>query len=315
MTRRGNAYIWRTEDPEARELNTDQAVQAFTLNILRKRQRSAIIDAVVAAVIYPLLVFRGMVFLIMIHLNTWVVLLGVVAFCWWIVHSVKKAIKLGKMRKQLLLGEMPEATYDWKNREKRYHLSNFVRYGLVIAAVALLIHSYVSLEFVYEPLERYANEVPFATMEDFLPGGVAQEWGSLVLSKAKKWEDVLAPVNYIWDEAATVKHPDGMEIFGILAVSYHEMRFPWMAKCVAKEYRRYDRTSKYRNWKAYTELEPDVSFPELDYFAVYENDEPYPIAVMVKGNVVIRVSFMQTGTKMPLEEWLRIVAGVTATSK
>lgn len=310
VTRRGNIYIWRTEDREARELNTDPAVQAMTLNLLGKQQKSAIIDAVLSAILYPFLVLRGLVFLAMMYLKTWVVLLAAFDFGWCLVHSVRKATKLGRMRKQLLLGEAPEAVYDWKNRGKWYQLSKLFRSGLTIVSVALLIYSYVSLEFGYASLERFAKEVPFATMEDFLPGGNVEDTNFFAVSEAKGWEDILSPVNYLWKEVETVKNPEGRTISGILDIFYHEMRFPWMAKWVAKEYRRFDRTSGYQNWKAYTELEPGVEFPELDYFAVYETDEPYTIAVMVKGNIVIRVSFMQTGTeeKMPLKEWLRIVA-------
>jgi len=52
-------HIWRTEDPEARELNTDPAVQEIAFSQVSKRHRAAVIENILWLVLYPLLWIRG----------------------------------------------------------------------------------------------------------------------------------------------------------------------------------------------------------------------------------------------------------------
>lgn len=117
VTRRGDFYIWRSEDENARELNTDSELQAMMVNLLRKRQRSEVIEVILSVLFYFLVAFRGMILLPMIRFGTWFVLLALFGFGWEFVHSVKKVRNLGRIRKQLLLGDMPEPTYRGEKRQ------------------------------------------------------------------------------------------------------------------------------------------------------------------------------------------------------
>lgn len=55
VARHGQFYIYRSDDPSARELNTDPKVQALALNAVKKRLVSDLTSLLVWTVLYPLL--------------------------------------------------------------------------------------------------------------------------------------------------------------------------------------------------------------------------------------------------------------------
>ena len=68
-------YIYRSADPEARELNTDPDVQALALNAVKKRAKGSLITSLIILFIYPVVLTHGCLLLTTIALGTaWMIL-------------------------------------------------------------------------------------------------------------------------------------------------------------------------------------------------------------------------------------------------
>jgi hypothetical protein len=74
---RGRFHIYRTNDPNARELDTDPQVQAIALNEVRKRHHAAVLSSVFWLLLFPILRMRGTLLLTMLHVGSGFVLFGV----------------------------------------------------------------------------------------------------------------------------------------------------------------------------------------------------------------------------------------------
>ena len=94
-------HIYRTSEPGNRELNTDPAVQAIALNMVRKRQRETIIENIFWFFLEPLLFLRGNLLTAMVQFGTWFILFGAIVGLWMVVDSLVRVIHLSKLRKKL----------------------------------------------------------------------------------------------------------------------------------------------------------------------------------------------------------------------
>ena len=143
-------------------------------------------------------------------------------------------------------------------------------------------------------------------MEDFLPGGEMKLMNMKVgnLNTVREWSDVLSPVNFEWDEAGSVVHPDGRVLSGGLEVLYHETKADWIAKRLAKEY-----LLKGKENKAYEALELEIE--ELDQVMAFTDSLHFPTVILQKGNKILYARFYTTGSntmEFTLEEWAGLLA-------
>ena len=308
VAKRGEFHIYRTEDCSARELHTDKEVQAIAMNAMRKRQRENIFNCIFFSLVYPYIVLRGKVLLPMIHIGTIPILLMMLAIVWMSVNSIFRAVKLIKLRKQVLNGSSLGSGSDWKKGTSLYHLNNILRKCAVVIAVLLLLKC-MGKSVIYEdyvPLDSYKGEVPFKTMEDFVPNGTMHLMNMKVgnLNTVREWSDILSEVNFEWDEAGTVTCEDGTSLSGGLEVIYHETKADWIAKRLVKEYLR-----KGKQEKEYVPLEFEMQ--EMEQAIAYETTLHFPTIILQKGNKILFARFYTSGAesiKYELSEWAGFLA-------
>lgn len=308
VAKRGEFHIYRTNDLSARELNTDSEVQALAMNAMRKRQRDNIFSGVFWGLFYPWLLFKGKIMLSVVHIGTLPMILIMIACLWMSIHSIVNATKLIRLRKKVLHGEETGSGKNWKKGAALYHSSNFLRRCVYFGAIFLFL-KLMGDQMIYEdyiPLAEYTKEMPFATMEDFLPGGEMELMNMKVgnLNTVREWSDLLSPVNFEWDEAGEVIHPDGRVLSGVLDVIYHETKAPWIAKRLAREY-----LLKGREGKEFERLELEME--ELDQVIAYDTKLRYPTVILREGSKIIYARFYTHGdTKVTFElkEWAGMLA-------
>ena len=158
----------------------------------------------------------------------------------------------------------------------------------------------------YIPLTEYTKDMPFATMEDFLPGGEMKLMNMKVgnMNTVREWSDLLSPVNFEWDEVGEVIHPDGRILSGGLEVIYHETKAPWIAKRLAREYRLKGRESK--EFERLT-----LEMEELDQVVAFTTSLHFPSVILREGNKVLFARFYTNGSdtvNYELEEWAGLLA-------
>ena len=143
------------------------------MNAMRKRQRDNIFSGVFWGLFYPWLLFKGKIMMSIVHVGTIPMLLVMIACLWMSIHSIVGAIKLIQLRKKILNGDETGSGDNWKKKSWGYHANNIIRRCLYVVAILLFL-KLMGDQIIYEeyvPLAEYTKDMPFATMEDFLPGG------------------------------------------------------------------------------------------------------------------------------------------------
>lgn len=283
----GDFYVYRSFDPDARELNTDSEVQAAALHIVRKRRLSGLFSLCFWLVVYPILYFfKGGLVLAAIEAHSWYFFFTALLVACLFAGSLRDVISLGKLQKRLQSGEVLRPTPPPPRQVWAYH-------GRTVALIALLVlwvcisFSRWSADVLNEnktPLAQ-ADPTPFATLIDIAGDGAfdyQETWPDLDYDYVQSWPDWLAPHNIKWREHARVACADGNLLDGALEVDYHEAASPWIAAALARDYVRQAKRDRY-----YRPLDP----PALDVDFVWAYADIFDTVILQKGNIVLRASF------------------------
>lgn len=305
---RGDFYIFVSGQPEAPELNTDPAVQAIALKKVRSSASGSLFTTLFWVALWPLLRLHGAFWLTVVNLGLPMALLTLGLMAWSLGRSLAKTIHLGRLTRRLSRGLPLEHKKDWRSRAAR-HRGEALAY-CALWALWLCLFGRLWILDIQQPgkldLRQYQGALPFATMEDLLPGGQFTYDDFMpdktnTLSFRSGW---LAPqVISFWQTGKIQK--EGQAIDGGLTVEYYRVRWPWLARRLAKEYQKIDKT---RNRKYYGELDcPSAQSLGVDYAAAYT--ALFPTVVLVKDDVMLRVYFYQTRQPaLPLAEWAAVFA-------
>lgn len=306
VAKRGEFYIYCTTDSDARDLHTDKEVQALAMDAMKKRQRDNVFKILCFVIIYPYLFLEGKFFLTTLHAGTLVVVIISMAVLWMIINSIVQAVKLTKLRKCVLNGEPLGSGKEWKKGVKFYHANNILRRCMYVVAIVVFFKALGNhlMNEDYIPLKEYTGNVPFKTIEDFIPDGKMESMGMKNWDTVREWSYFLSPVNYEWNEGVIVTMEDGTHMSAGLEVSYHETKADWIAKRLVKEYLRKGKDDKY-----YKPLEFEMQ--EMDEVVAYTEVLDIPSVIMRKGNKIIYASFFTSGDnamKLELSEWAGYLA-------
>ena len=301
VSKRGDFTIYRTDDPDTRELNTDPEVQAEAVKAVKKRRRRAVIDSILWLLLSPILSFlRYGYFLEAVVVHSWFLLLFEGFILLQIAMHLREVVCLGKLQKQLRQGEVVTPYSPAKRQVRRYWGPRVVLalYPVVLVAVGLCLGA--AQDASEMPLSQYDQTPPFATIAGLAGGGASGYRETLPDNTVLEWTDCLAPRNIRWTEFAQITRADGTVLHGLLSVDYHVTAARWFAAGLARDYVRYDRRLNFMFFKS-------LDLPPLDgveYVRAYE--AAFPTVVFQKGNIVVHASFSQDRERpeMPLEEWV-----------
>ena len=306
VARRGEFYIYRSIKEDVRELNTDPRVQAITMKMVQNRQFSSIISCLIWLILYPLLKKNGAIIVPMLYMKTWFYLFSMVLILWFFLGSVWKLVHYTRLRKKLRKGEQLNRDKNWRKRAWLYPTKNVVLIVLCcVWGCLVLANIHRSVLFEDEiPLKEYTGNPPFATMADIAPGNPYEIEPMGYANTVTEWSDVLAPVNFIWEEYASVQVSEERTVFGFWDVNYHEVKWKWMAKLLAKDYMKLDQE---RDFELIGEMDLGV-----DYAVAYMDDIHMEKVILVHGNKVLQGTFHEYSGEQEnffsLEEWAKIMA-------
>lgn len=307
VAKRGDFHIYCSMAEDVRELNTDPEVWALALKAVEKRRREAIISFILWDILYPLIYFRGNMFILMINMKTWMFLYGFILFVWIFAGLFARVRHLSRLRKRILAGDMIGHKKDWRVKATGYYVSR-LGLGVSLAIYIILLLNMFGADIMEKneiPIKEYTADPPFVTLVDLVPEGEAYEYKIFMSGLAdtvREWSDWLAPVNFDWEENAIITCESGRVIEGSLYVDYHETVSPWLANILAKEYHREDKRSKYYEF---------IDMPDIDagYAAVYYGDVRELTLVIQKGNKIIHAEIMQFGEyKLTSDEWVSVIS-------
>lgn len=311
VDKRGGFYIYRSFDPEARELDTDPEVKAIAVNYIRKRQIASMISLVIWAVLYPSIIFfnSGLV-TAALSLRTWFFLLISAAVLLNIVLSAAGAVYLTRLRRKLLDGAPASSGRSWRSRSRRYYFVRILDAAMIAAIILCALRGW-SVSVMNEDkiqLDEYTGELPFAGMRDFAGEGYTDyEMTMLGLSygfnSVSEWSDWLAPRCIEYSEYARITRADGSILDGGLDIQYFETASETIARLLAGEFYRSDRRGdSFR-------LIGELSDADAELAVIYVDEYHFTTFLMRSGNKVLRASFHQSSEQaMAPEEWAGILA-------
>lgn len=311
VAKRGDFYIYRTFDPQARELNTDPQVQALALEAVKKRRWGAVSSVLFWAVLYPLAMLRGGVLLTVIDMGTWLFLLTAGFVLWMLADAVHELVWLGRLQKRLRAGDVLTRRKDWRKRSALYHWKNAAQIILALVLVGIFLHkwSVSAMNKDKVQLDQYTGTLPFASMSELAGGEVSDlemtMMGlSLGFNSIEEKSDWLAPRCIHYMEHSRLTLSDGRVLDGGLYVDYYEAASPWVARQLARESYRLDRLDQHG--KHFKPINP----PELDaeFLRAYSSSLHFPTLLLQDGRVVLRAYFYQTSQfTLDFDEWAKVM--------
>ncbi|MBP3570057.1 MAG: DUF2812 domain-containing protein [Lachnospiraceae bacterium] len=306
VTRHGEFYIYRSMGENMRELNTDPEVQAITMKMVQKRQYNSLFNCVLWMILYPLLKKNGAVILPMLYMKSWFFFFSVILILCFFLGSARKLAHYTCLRKKLKKGEQLNREKNWKKKAWLYPAKNVLIIVLCCTWGCLVLANFHRTVLFEDeiPLEEYHGNPPFATMADIAPGSFYEIQPMHYVNTVTEWSDVLAPVNVIWEEYAEIQVSEDRTVSGLWDINYHEVKWEWMAKLLAKDYYRLDQE---RDFEFIGELDLGI-----DYAVAYLDEIHMPRVVLRHGTKVLHGSFHEYSHEQEnyfsLEEWAAILA-------
>lgn len=291
--RRGQFFVYSTDDPHAPELHTDPQVQAVTIAALTKFLWKSLRNTLILTAFYIMLYFGDALVSLSVALGSWRAGLLLGLMLWDLGRSITALVVLSRYRRQLQNGQpLPHRS---NRRKGLYLISGAVRKALWVALVIALIAHLMPMmtEEDYLSLDEHTAPLPFATLEDLYPGAEVERLDGILENRIYGWSDPLAPENYEFMEYAEVSR-DGKTVDCYLTVQYHRTRWEWVARALAKEFVSQAGGNPFDQLAArFFGDEPvqitELALPGADYCAYYYRNMPEPYLILQKDNVVLKV--------------------------
>ena len=292
-----NHYIFRTENEDAREMNTDPEVQALALKKLRKRQVSDLISVIITAIIYPLITMHGKLMLYLIMPGPWITLSIAAMVIWTLILRVQALAYTTRLRKKILSGADNKNRAAPKGMKYIFSRAAFILAWLAcgVGCIAVVMASIGESNKVL--LENFEGNVPFITLQEILPEGEYAAEDFWQDNSIIEWSNFITPYNAEYREYGVVKTQGGNHS-GSYNANFHIAANERIANLIAKAYRSKDGLKK-------TQL-IDAEALGVDYAYTYLHD----MGLLIQsGCKVIHMTFTNYGeNKLSPEEWYEIIA-------
>lgn len=302
----GVFHIYRADDIDAREMDTDPEVQAMAMNSLHRSQRFNIIWMSIWIIVYLALVFTSQPFLSMVNRGSLISIALVLCVIIFIATGLVKAVSLYRLRKKILDGDSLGSGTNWRKGARIYIVKAVVG---TIAYVAMIVFGCMfilsdGVDRNQMPLSEYQGEVPFQTITDLVSCSDIQKVDNVDddVNTISKWSDILWPENYKVYEYGDIVYTDGNICHGGLVITYHEAKNEWLAD---KLYQAYVQRAKHQS--DYEKIDMKIAGLD-DVDAYWDGSES---VIMRKGKKLIVASFYMSGENRhegDLEEWADCIA-------
>jgi len=268
VVRCGSFHIYRTDNPQARPLHTDHAVQALAMDSLRKQQRSLLISQLLYWAILILLRTNGRLGLFLsgalvgaLYLFT---LIGMVL--WLAFKMLLRLIRLYQYKKRILRGDALEGRKDWKDGRIKVFASKLIPLILSIALIgSLLVHLGYTMD--QRPLSEIYEKPPFVSLSEVFPDGKLDHRISMGDYNTTVTYSTSLSNNLEWNEASDIVTENG-SYYGILRLQYFDTKADWIAEGVARDIYAKERT-RYHGKRFEDFPSPETAFDSVRVFDSY----------------------------------------------
>jgi len=297
----GNFFIYRSDDPQAREMNTDLLVQATALKA--GKQSSTITLVLDTLLVYSMLgAFLAAPCWSLVHMGLAFHLAHFAALIWINTEYFLQRHHLRKLHSQLKANIPLNHSKPWR-KGAPFHLFSKFGYTLVLLVLFGVIFSSCTQSYGLNRTETvdYPGTPPFATAADILAEGSFTSKRFLDgYNTYTEDSNYFTPRVLKWREYGEIILPDGSRYDGILNITYYETRWPWLAEGLMEDL--------YRLAKDESHFAA-LSAPELAVEDIICYNYIYPTVLIRQGNILVEanVGLEHQGNYL-LEQWAQRMA-------
>jgi len=293
-------YIYRTADPNARELNTDCAVQATALKQIKRNTISSLLNqAIIFAFWIPRWIHEAFRMLVSFDWTIFPAFLTMLVTA--VVVAVKDFLHVRKLRKQLKNNIPLDHNKPWRkhaNLKRAGKIALVLLYTYVIIAVFVSCGSTMNRSYTHTPAEEFPGDPPFVTCADM--GQFTKSEFLSGYNAYNRYSTTLAPAIIEWKEYGYLLTEDGITYHGGLMIDYYETASPWLARGLVDNFM-YEH-EKHEGFRLFTA--PDI---DVDYVVCY--DYIYPVVLIQHDNIFIRaIVSLEYQDENAVEEWALLMA-------
>ena len=292
----GDFDIYRSQDPSAREMNTDLSVQAAAMQSLRRHSRTNLgLDIALSILLFT--EFTTIPFQLLAEMGLGFPLALISALVWSLSQSIRKWLHLGRLRRQLRDNIPLDHNKPWKDNLAFHLFSKALNLLVFVALFGLLFSSCSnSLNADGIPAEDYPGDPPFITLEDLYPNSRFTRESFLSGYNAYSTDPTFfAPVSIHWQEYGTITTEDHSFLNGPLIVHYYELRSEVFATKLIRELNRQGQEGRH-----YFPLDAPVL--PVDEIYCYRNI--YPTVLIRQGTIVVEASLgIENGDITHMIQW------------
>ncbi len=294
--------IYRCDDANLPELNTDPAVQALSFKRVQKTLADRVFSTCYYLFLYPILLFllqqpTFLLGVLTVGTTRFLALVLVTIVQTW--GAVRDWRRLRRLRRHLQSGGRIEHTDGWREEKKRCLAGKIIRPILTAVWLVLLVSMMVMPRLHPDALAIDAGEAPLPTLSSFAAFPIDETDDGYELTLAET-HDLLAPEIYSLREQS---------MGTIYEADYYELRAPWLAVWLANDLRRYDEGRAFRLFSKHTRELTKLALPEdLDASMArcYQDQYGAYRLLLQKGEKVLSVTlWWPSSTAFPAEQIAR----------
>ena len=284
LLRYGDFRVYRSEERDAPELNTESKTHAITIGLLKQKHRFSFMFSFLTALFWTFFAgsslrygFRiaasvGVIFLLCVH--------GVILDVW--LTYLLRMFRFRRYEKRLLDGDSLNHRIEWRKKAPLIFAARAVPFllcfGVAFGLLSALTHGTTEI-----PHEEYTGEPPFATVADVFPADSIIEDNALWDYGTFKTVETAVAKSVEWNERCDVKTADGENYSCTLRLNYHETASEWVARGLEENYYTYDANRNRR--KQFKDLDaPDLGVDSVRVYSSYGSLN----VLMREGNRVVR---------------------------
>lgn len=298
----GSFYIFRALRPDAREMNTDCAVQALGLKNIKRQFLTQVLlqvlligNAFTNALSQP---FRFLVTFGPMYTFGLAALLAAI-----LLSDIIRVIHIRKLQTQLKANIPLDHGKPWRRGALFHRVSKAASLLLAVCVMGLLLsRCTAALTAAGTAVENYPGDPPVVTISDLSPSGTYTQRSFLASSNTyTEISSGFAPTILEWKEYGELTTPEEDVISGFISVTYYETTSPALAAGLFQDYlREAKRSDRYK----------EFAIPQLktDRYATYI--DVVPTVLIQHGPVFISasISLDSTADENMLAQWAKLMA-------
>lgn len=292
-------YIYRTDDPDARELNTDLAVQAAALKAVKRNTFSMLLLQLWLVVFWCLRIWNEK-YRFLVTFGWFVVPVALFLLITGLVIDGKRFLHIRRLQRQLKENIPLDHSKPWRKTSKTHRIGKVALVALY-TYVVILICTACSKAMVqsYEPTPNaeFPGDPPFVTCADL---GSFTEGRFMNYNTHSHFSSSLAPNIIEWKEYGRIVTEDGKTIDGSLSIDYYETASPTLARGLVDDFLYY--YGRYDDFQI-------IDTPDIDADYVVAFEYIFPTVLIQQDNIFICATVgLEYQEDYLLEEWAQMMA-------